>query len=295
MTGPVQTEIVRAADGRELCVEVAPGDRERCVVVCNGTPNSRHLFSPWVEDAASRGTQLIGYDRPGYGGSTPDPDHSVADGAGDVRAIADALGIERFAVWGFSGGGPFSLACAALLPERVVAAAVLGSLAPWGAPGLDYFEGMGEQNVEGIKEYLEDPEADRERGAEMRRQYLKATAEGMKEQWATLLSPVDAQAADDEFYAWLLHCIQDGLAPSEQGWWDDGVAHMAPWGFEPQSIGVPVKVWHGRHDRFVPFGHGRWLAENVPGAEAELSEVDGHLTLVINRVGEIHQWLLEHF
>jgi pimeloyl-ACP methyl ester carboxylesterase len=58
---------------------------------------------------------------------------------------------------------------------------------------------------------------------------------------------------------------------------------------------VPVKIWHGRHDRFVPFQHGQWLAEHVPGAEAELSETDGHLTFLVDKVGEIHDWLLAHF
>ncbi len=69
---------------------------------------------------------------------------------------------------------------------------------------------------------------------------------------------------------------------------------MSPWGFDIDSVSIPVKVWHGRHDRFVPFQHGQWLAEHIPGAEAELSETDGHLTLFTNRVPEVHEWLLAH-
>ena len=92
---------------------------------------------PTAADAAVRGLRLIGYDRPGYGGSTPHPGRSVADCAADVRAICAELGIDRLAMWGISGGGPHVLACAALLPDLVTAAASLASLAPIGAEGLD--------------------------------------------------------------------------------------------------------------------------------------------------------------
>src|SRR5262249_20934769 len=111
MLSQSQTRVVQANDGRELCVEVAGSVSERAILIHCGTPNSRHLFDPWVDDAAARDIRLIGYDRPGYGGSTPQPGRSVADGAADVRAIAADLGMERLAMWGFSGGGPYTLAC----------------------------------------------------------------------------------------------------------------------------------------------------------------------------------------
>src|SRR5690242_21469525 len=128
-----QTTLVRLQDGRELCVEVYGGPSERTFLIHCGTPNSRLLFDMWVADAAQRGIRLISYDRPGYGGSTAAPGRSIADGAADARAIAADLGIERLAMWGFSGGGPYTLACAALLPDLVAAAAIVGSPAPWGA------------------------------------------------------------------------------------------------------------------------------------------------------------------
>lgn len=294
MSVVAETLTVRTRDGRELSVEVAGEPSERTILVHNGTPNSRHLYGPWVEDASRRGVRLVSYDRPGYGGSTPQPDHSVADAAGDVRAIADELGVERLAVWGLSGGGPYTLACAALLPDRVAAAAVLGSVAPWDAPGLDYFGGMGEDNEESVKLYFKDPEAARKKGLDEREETLQVTPEQLVDAWKTLLSDADAAVATGEFAAWIVRSMRTGLAPSEQGWWDDGVAHLSPWGFDLESIRIPVKVWHGRHDRFVPFQHGQWLAAHVPGAEAELSDTDGHLTLLVNRVPEVHEWLLAH-
>jgi pimeloyl-ACP methyl ester carboxylesterase len=113
---------VRTRDGRTLAVEDA-GDRDgRPVMVHVGTPNSRHLYGRTVADATARGLRLISYDRPGYGDSTPQPGRTTADCADDARAICQALGIDRLAMWGLSGGGPHVLACAALLPDLVAAA-----------------------------------------------------------------------------------------------------------------------------------------------------------------------------
>lgn len=146
-----------AEDGRALQVLEA-GDRNgRPVLVNNGTPNSRLLFGPMVARAERQGIRLISYDRPGWAGSAPQPGRTVADCAADVRAVATALGIERLAVWGISGGGPHALACAALLPDLVPAVAVLASCAPWNAPGLDYFAGMGQLNVDDMLLQLNDP------------------------------------------------------------------------------------------------------------------------------------------
>ena len=119
--------IVDTADGRRLAVEEDGDSSGVPVLVHNGTPNSRLLYKHHVADAAARGIRLISYDRPGYGGSTPAPGRTVADCADDVRAICAALKIDRLATWGVSGGGPHVLACAALLPDLVVAAASLAS------------------------------------------------------------------------------------------------------------------------------------------------------------------------
>ena len=285
---------IRAGE-RELCLEVAGDGRAGTIVVCAGTPNSRHLYRPWVDDALARGLRLVGYDRPGYGGSTSHPGRIVADGAHEVRSIADALGLDRVAVWGFSGGGPYAVACAALLPDLVCAAGVVCSIAPYGAPGLDFFGGMGEDNVEDIQLMLSDPEAAREKCHRDWLQELRITSAELLEAWRTLLSPVDAAAVTGDFAAHLVESIRDGLAPGDEGWWQDAQAHISPWGLDLAATRVPVKVWHGRQDRFVPFQHGQWLADHIPGAEAELSDHDGHLTLLVDRIPQVHEWLVSRF
>src|SRR4051794_14774368 len=132
---------------RTLCVHEAGDPGGRPIVVHHGTPTYGGLFHPWVADAEARGIRLVAYDRPGYGGSAPHRGRTVADAAADVAAIADAPGIDRFATWGISGGGPHALACAALLGDRVVGAASLAGVAPFDAAGLNWFAGMGEANL----------------------------------------------------------------------------------------------------------------------------------------------------
>jgi pimeloyl-ACP methyl ester carboxylesterase len=285
----------RTPDGRTLAIEEDGDPNGRPVLVHGGTPNSRHLYPPAAIDAAARGLRLISYDRPGYGGSTPQPGRTVADCAADVRAICAELGIDRLAMWGISGGGPHVLACAALLPDLVTAAASLASLAPLDAEGLDWFAGMGQGNVDDFQLYLRDPVASRARLESQREDDLAASADDLAGILRTLLSPADAAVLKDALTEYLVYSGHEGLAPGSQGWWDDGVAHASPWGFELSAISVPVLLMHGRQDQFVPFGHGQWLAAHVPGVEARLFDHDGHLTLLVNRIGEVHAWLADRF
>ena len=289
------TTDVAHPDGRTLRVESGGDPSGQPVVRLHGTPGSRLLDERLLRDAEQRGVRLISYDRPGYGGSTPMPGRSVADCAADVRAIADAFELDRIGVWGISGGGPHALACAALLPDRVVAGAALASGAPYGAAGLDYFAGMGERNVQDIQLFLDDPAAARVQSRADREEMLQSTPDQLFASLETLLSPVDAEVFTSSTAEFLCASYAVGLAPGDEGWWDDGVAEMGPWGFDLDDIRVPLQLWHGRHDQFVPFAHGVWLSEHIPGVDARLTDVDGHLTLGANRVPEVHAWMLQHF
>jgi len=174
---------VKTKDGRTLAVEDA-GDRAgRPVLVHVGTPNSRHLYGLTVADAAARGLRLISYDRPGYGESTPQPGRTMADCAADVRAICAVLGIEKLVTWGLSGGGPHVLACAALLPDLVTAAASLCSLAPYDAAGLDWMAGFSPAAVEEVRLMFADQAASRATFEEERGQTLAADPAELAQEW----------------------------------------------------------------------------------------------------------------
>lgn len=280
-------------DGRILAVEEAGDPAGRPVLVHMGTPAPRRLYGPHVQDGAARGLRLISYDRPGYGGSSPQPGRAVADCAADVRTICAQLGIDRLATWGISGGGPHVLACAALLPDLVTAAASLASPAPYGAEGLDYFAGMGQGSVDYFRLFLSDETAARAETDEDRLRLLATSPEDFAKGLESLLAPADAAVLRGEMARYQTSSAQGGLAPGSQGWWDDNCT-LRPWGFDLTSINIPVLLLHGRQDKFVPFGHGEWLAAHIPGVEARLLDDDGHLTLLQNRIPEVHAWLSEH-
>jgi len=284
---------IRTPDGRTLAVEIDGDPAGLPVLVHAGTPNSRHLYGPNARDARDRGLRLIGYDRPGYGGSTPHPGRTVADCAADVRAICAALDIGRLAMWGISGGGPHVLACAALLPDLVVAAASLASEAPYGAEGLDWFDGMGQLNVDDIRLFFADETAARAQLDKEREEALAASPEEMTAGLESLLSPTDKAVLHGRLAEFLAYAFQAGLKPGGEGWWEDNCL-LRPWGFELAGIAVPVLLMHGRQDNFVPFGHGQWLAGHIPGVEARLLDHDGHLTLIEHRIPEVHAWLAGH-
>jgi len=288
-----QTQRVETPDGRRLRVEVA-GDGERVVVAHLGTPNAGVLYEPWIEDAARRGLTLVGYDRPGYGGSTTLRGRTVADCAADVRAISRALGFERCAVWGFSGGGPHALACAALLPDLVAAAASFGAIAPPDAADFDFLETMSGANREDIELLRADRELWEQRARSDRDEMLAMTAADLAEAWSAGISPGDGELLHSPFGAWLHRGIRVGIEPAADGWIDDSLAFDSPWGVDPAAIAAPVRIWHGEDDRFVPVEHGRWLAARIPGAEADFRDGDGHLGVAALRIGEVHEWLARH-
>jgi pimeloyl-ACP methyl ester carboxylesterase len=284
---------IAAGDGRVLQVLERGDPNGKPVLVHNGMPNSRLIYEPIVRLAARQQIRLISYDRPGYGGSTSRPGRTVADCAQDVRAIAAGLSLEQLAVWGISGGGPHALACAALLPDVVPAVGVLASIAPWGANGLDYFAGMGEDNVDDVRLFFEDRAAARAKCEQDRLEFLEVSTDQLHELLKTLLSPADAAVLTGELAQYLVDSTRSGLAPGAEGWWEDGVALNEPWGFELASIRTPVLLYHGRQDRFVPFGHGKWLSGHIPGVRAQLTDDDGHLTLTERHLEQVHAWLLE--
>ena len=286
---------VTLRDGRTLHVYDEGDPQGVAVVAHHGTPSSGRLHSSHIEDAGARGIRLIGYDRAGYGASSARPGRSIGDVAADVAELLDALGVDRFATWGHSGGGPHALACAALLPERCVAAATLASVAPYGVEGLDWLEGMGEANVQDFEAVLAGPEALEPVVLRDQAEMFSAGPDGLRQAMLTILSPVDQAAFTADVAEWVYAVMAEGAAKRIEGFRDDNLACVAPWGFDPADIGVPVLLLQGVQDLMVPPSHGRWLAARIPGVEAEISDAEGHITLLTGRIPEVHEWLLARF
>jgi len=284
------TRSVALADGRSLEVHELGDPGGFPIVYHHGTPGSGTLYARW----ATPGVRLIAYDRAGYGGSARKHGRAVVDVVADITAVADALGLERFATWGLSGGGPHVLACAALCDERLVAAATLAGVGPWNAEGLDWLAGMGEGNLEEFDLVLAGEEALLPAIERERDNLLGVTPAQLREAMAAHLSPTDSAALTADLAEYLHANIAHAIANSGDGWIDDNLAFVEPWGFELSSIARPVLVLQGGDDLMVPRQHGEWLAANVPGCESRIEDAHGHLTLAEHLVPEVHAWLQSH-
>lgn len=256
----------------------------------HGTPGGRLEADPDPTVYARLGLRRITLDRPGYGGSDRRPGRTVADLVPDVEAVADALGLERFAVAGISGGGPFALACAALLPSRVERCLAVASVAPPDAPGLDATDGMADENRDELDLALAGEDVLREALVPERAELLDRLAAGRLDLFGDdfPLSPAD-QGELPAFLPMWQRSFADSLHRGVDGWVDDGIAFATPWGFDVAAIAVPTAIAYGLQDTFVPPAHGAWLAARISGATALVSQ-SGHLGTAVERERRL-RWL----
>jgi pimeloyl-ACP methyl ester carboxylesterase len=288
----IASEFVELPDGRrlEMCI-TGPGGGVP-LVFHHGTPGGGRIYEPFAREAAARGLRMVTYSRPGYGSSTRNPGRDVAACAADTAAILDHLGADRAYTAGASGGGPHTLACAALLPERIVACATIAGVGQFGVEDLDFLNGMAQENhdefgaalagEDELRGFLED-------AAEI---FSTVSADDVAESLGGLVSDVDKAAITGEFADFLVDSFHHAMENGIWGWFDDDMAFTRPWGFELSSIEVPVTVWQGAQDRMVPFSHGQWLVAHIPGARAELRPEHGHLSLAVANVGAIMDQLM---
>ena len=272
---------LQLADGRTLHAydtRTDDADGRLAVFWHHGSPNIGAPPEPLFPAAERLGIRWVSYDRPGYGGSTPRPDRDVASAAGDASAVVDALGIDRFAVMGHSGGGSHALACAALLGERVLGAVVVSGMAPFGAEGLEWFEGFGPGGAAQLRA-----------AAAGRAALEKHLAESDDDPGFT---PEDEAALGGE-WSWLIDVVRPALSGGMEGFIEDDLAGVGPWGFDPAEVAAPALFVHGGRDRVVPCSHGEWLARRVPSAELWLRPGDGHIS-ILNRGAMALAWLREH-
>jgi pimeloyl-ACP methyl ester carboxylesterase len=242
----------------------------------HGTPNIGAPPEPLLAHASAQGIRWVSHDRPGYGGSTPDRGRDLAAVAADVATIADALGVESFAVVGHSGGASHALACAALLPERVLGAVCVAALAPLGADGLDWFAGMAAAGEADLRSAVA--------GREALARHL-ASSEFDPE----LFTAADHAALAGR-WGWLGEVAEAAMAGGPEGAIEDDLAYVAPWRFALEEVGAPVLIVHGERDRVVPSAHGSWIADRCPAAELWLRPEDGHLSVLQSAEAAI-DWL----
>jgi pimeloyl-ACP methyl ester carboxylesterase len=275
---------------RKLTVEDAGPDSGFPVLV-HSPGGSRHLFPPACQEAARHDLRLISYDRPGYGGSTPVPGRPVADCASDVRAVLGELGIDRAALWGFSGGGPFAVATAALLPEAIVAVCLFAPLAPYGVPGFDSLNRMDQSYRDEARLFFEDrPTARAKFREEAAPMYERlSTAEGWLRAWGAEAGADAAHSAATAEYLALV--FRDGWTHGDEGWWEDWSAFLNPWGFAVSAVSAPVMLWHGLADTRCPPDHSRWLVSQIRRVTAHFTTGEDHTNVEENNRTAAFEWL----
>lgn len=278
MTPPHIEHRVRTQDGRTLAAAEWGDPTGVPLIVMHGTPGGRIAYWHDLTIDARHGIRRITFDRPGYGESTRLRGRSVADVVPDVVVIADALGIDRFAVSGGSGGGPHAFACAAMLPERVLRCAVAVSIAPFDAEGLDWFAGQTQGNVEEFKAALEGEDAYRRVTERERKTTLERLENGRSDFFGDSyeMSEADRQQMAMDL-ALATDQLTNGLANGVDGWVDDGIAFTRPWGFDLGAVRVPLSLTYGRQDTLVPAAHGDWLVAHLDVSRLAIIDDAGHM------------------
>ncbi len=279
-------------DGRMLDVRVSGPENGLPLLFHHGTPGAATVNHALSAAAEKRGLLLVTAARPGYGGSTRQAGRSVVDVVDDTEQVLDALGLETCIVAGWSGGGPHALACAARL-DRALATLVIAGVAPFDDTDLDFLAGMGQDNIDEFGAALEGEAPLRAYLDAQRPELLSADAAGIVASMRGILPDVDQDALTDQFGEDLAATFHEALRVGIDGWLDDDLAFVAPWGFDLDEIQSPVSIWQGSLDLMVPYAHGQWLARNIPRVRANLREGEGHVSVMVGALGEMLDGVLD--
>jgi pimeloyl-ACP methyl ester carboxylesterase len=276
------THELRLPDGRRVTYADYGDPGAPVILVCLGTPQTRLLPLTDVELARDMGFRLVVPDRPGFGGSDPKPGRTLQDWPADAAALLDALGVDRFAVAGGSGGGPYAVACGVLLGDRVTAVALLAPAEPSDAPAHGFVPSQ-------------DPEALRQRGETIAR-LARDDPEGLDAFFAPDISEADRKQEaelDPEVRARALENLREAFRQGADAYVEDHTIVGGPWSDLLPQLRRPTRIWQGEEDNNVPPAATRWLADRIPDAELTLLPATGH-GLADDIVPEFYRWILDH-
>jgi pimeloyl-ACP methyl ester carboxylesterase len=214
------------------------------------------------------------------------------DVAADTAAVLAAIGAERCLVAGWSGGGPHALACGARL-GATAAVLVIAGVAPYAAEGLEWVSGMGEENIAEFSAAIRGEGELRPYLLQAREQLKDITAEDVAASFETLLPDVDRAVLTGEFSEDVAGSFREALRTGVDGWLDDDLAFVLPWGFGLDEISVPTMIWQGSADLMVPFSHGQWLASQLPGVSAHLEDGEGHYSVGLGALDRMLDELMD--
>jgi pimeloyl-ACP methyl ester carboxylesterase len=278
---------VKLADGRQLSYEDIGAMNGTPVLYFHGVPSSRVDWQVWGSEEMLRrlGIRLIAIDRPGVGLSSFQPNRRLSDWPSDAAALADELELARFSVLGYSGGGPYAAACAAKIPQRLIAAAMVSSVAPFGIPGI--LEGIEPANVKFLMLSLQKPWLFRLMYSQVRLITKFAPQQYLKRAVTTFGAADRAVFARPQVHNAIL-----AAGGSGRGQQMDTAIVIGNWDIDLRDITIPVQVWHGDQDRNASSAMHNYLVQNISGARPTSIPGEGHISLIVNHAEKILQGLV---
>jgi pimeloyl-ACP methyl ester carboxylesterase len=262
----------------------------------HGIPGSRREAALIAEFLSRDDVCFVGFDRPGYGRSSPKHGFRIPDLPGDAAALADALGVERFIALGYSGGGPFALACACRIPERIAAAGIVSGVGPAeiGSEGMHASNRKKfnlAQRLPGLARWMLTA------GFSNLRRDVRRSPQCLREQmgkiWQQMPEPDRQVLQDARFADGILAVTRDAIQETVSGWANEEILMAQPWGFRLEDVHCStLYLWHGELDCNVPIAMGKAVAERLPGCNASFVSGEGHLSLLYNHGAEIVETLI---
>jgi len=272
-------------DGRELEILDNGINSESAIIFHHGTPGHVSMWSEWLEAAATAGIRALSYSRAGYGTSDRNPGRTVLSNNNDIAQLLDAKNITKFVAIGWSGGGPHCIA--STFDPRNVGAISLAGVGAYGVDDLDFLEGMGPENHDEFGAAL--------KGEAVIDQWMEDNAGPMKsvtgdeicEAFGGLIGDADKAVLEGVAADQMAASMRSALAVSFDGWIDDDLVFVKPWGFDLAAITKPVFLWQGDDDFMVPHAHSYWLEKHIPTATLSFKPGEGHISLGVKYRGEI--------
>jgi pimeloyl-ACP methyl ester carboxylesterase len=272
-------------DGRELEILDNGINSESAIIFHHGTPGHANMWSGWLESAAAVGIRAIAYSRAGYGTSDRNPGRSVVSINNDIAQLLDAKNITKFVSIGWSGGGPHCIANT--FEPRNVGAISLAGVGAFGVDDLDFLEGMGPENHDEFGAAL--------KGEAVIDQWMNDNAVAMKsvsgndirEAFGGLIGDADKAVLEGDEADAMAASMRSALAVSFDGWIDDDLVFVKPWGFDLAAITKPVFLWQGDDDFMVPHAHSYWLEKHIPTAKLTFKPGEGHISVGVKHRTEI--------
>ncbi len=263
---------ITLSDGRGLAFSEIGDASGSTVFYFHGAPTSRLWLVPWEMEFADRGLRVVSPDRPGYGGSSPQPGRTMSDWPTDVARLADALGIDRFVVAGCSSGGPYAVACGVLLPKRVSGAVVLAGVTDMAWP--EAWDGYAEAEISMMR--MPDEQSVAARCEEL----FGADGSGFPGSSGLELPEPDKALFSDEKTANALRAsITEAFRQGVGGYASDVFVQGRAWPFAPGAMTTPAILAHGELDTIVPLAHSRHTAELIPGSSLRILPGHGHMSI----------------